>query len=65
MSDQRDARVADLYQTDLERHLFALDRKPGLARYSWIGVVVARLRGRWMGGWTRLQTATADATYFR
>jgi hypothetical protein len=64
MPYQRRATVADLYQADLERHLFALERKPGLAWHARIGAVVAGLRVCWMGGWTRLQTAMADATFF-
>lgn len=64
MSDQRHGRIADLYQADLERHLFALQPRPSAAWHAGIGLVVARLRGRWTGGWTRLQTAMADATYF-
>jgi hypothetical protein len=64
MSHQRRVAAADLYQADLERHLFALDHKPGLTWHARIGAVVAALRERWMGGWTRLATAEADPTFF-
>jgi len=63
MFAQRHARVADIYQNDLERHLFAMEtnRRGGQLRLS---EAVRRLYGRWESGWVRCKVALANAAYF-
>ena len=55
---QAQNRVANLYQTDLDRHLYAFERRePVLAGLTqWMK--------EWVGGMARLRTALASYAFF-
>ncbi len=55
------ATVADLYQTDLERHMFALERRERSYRPA-VDAMGERLRDWLVAGWARCRTL-AEAMY--
>ncbi len=58
------ASVADLYQTDLERHLFAMERRrPRRSYRPAVDIASEWLRDRFGAGWARWR-ALAEAMYF-
>lgn len=55
------ASVAQMYQTDLERHLFAPPAKPGRARRQ--DPLADRLRDWFMAGWVRWKQLAEAANF--
>jgi hypothetical protein len=51
--------VAELYQTDLERHLFTPRRSRAPKPRRSTGMITAQMRDWWRFGWTRWKEAVA------
>jgi len=58
---QAQTRIADLYQTDMDRHLFAFERPRQGGRPEVLDRLAVSVR-EWMGGWARWRTALAQLT---
>jgi hypothetical protein len=58
---QAQTRIADLYQTDMDRHLYAFEQRQGLSSEilgKWAEGVKA-----WMDGWARRRMAMAQGFF--
>jgi hypothetical protein len=60
---QAQNRIIDLYQTDLDRHLFAMEPKRRQRGEKPIINLVSERVGEWMGGWVRWRTALANGVF--
>ncbi len=62
MNARHRATVADLYQTDLERHMFAMERRPRRSSRPTVDVMSEWLRDWLSSGLARCRTL-AEAMY--
>jgi hypothetical protein len=63
---QAQNKVIDLYQTDLDRHLYGMEprRRNGRRGQQALFQAVAGWVNEWKGGWMRMRAAMANGAFF-